>query len=578
MSFNTGNAVPSTDAKDLSDNSENFDSAVNSQADTWQDRLQVTRDTVAGRIKKMGYAVPLLYAGGISFGVNDNVKTVDESATIYAPLPSALPFTTSGTWVGDDDAKFFVVQNGSSSGFGANVRSTNTGVSISAYANKVDGLYVVDSTTDNLYKFSSLDFTAEVTEDSASGYYVPPITDLTGASGAWVLASGTLTADASVIVGAGEKHTTLNSLFDALSNITSKNKNSMEVTLKAGFVMAEQILIYGANYGWVKISSIDAEVTVTRSAMTLSLGSFDNSIPVFGGIGSTLPVINVMFRMDTSGAPIARQDGLFVENGTAIILPGAGFQDFTEVGIYANSGSKITAEGTNCSGSGVYGYFAFKSSSINCQSATGNNCIQYGLYINRASQASANLATFNNAGINAVRVIRGSTLAWEDGVGTGAGQDGLHCLNSVAQCLRADVSNSGSSGINSYDSSQVDFRSGVALACGGIASLWAFRCGTIDADGATATGSLSATAAVLAQRASNINFQDGDCSGSTALYGIRSSESSRINAKNANAQKGGAPAASDCSVEFGGTINFDGGTGGTDTAVNAISSKGIIFQ
>ena len=108
--FNTGNPVPSTDAKDLSDNAENFDSAVNTQVDTWDDRLGVTRDTVTGRLKKMGYAVPIIYAGGELFTVNDNVKTVDEGGIIYAPVPSALPFTTSGTWLGDDDARFFVVQ------------------------------------------------------------------------------------------------------------------------------------------------------------------------------------------------------------------------------------------------------------------------------------------------------------------------------------------------------------------------------------------------------------------------------------------------------------------------------------
>jgi len=110
MAFNTGNPVPSNDAKDLSDNAENFDDAVNTQSDTWQDRLAITRDTVNGRIKRMGYAVPITYAGGELFTVNDNVKTVDESGVVYAPLPSALPFTTSGTWGGDDDTRFFVVQ------------------------------------------------------------------------------------------------------------------------------------------------------------------------------------------------------------------------------------------------------------------------------------------------------------------------------------------------------------------------------------------------------------------------------------------------------------------------------------
>jgi len=464
------------------------------------------------------------------------------------------------------------------SGGGTIIRSTNAATPIKDYTALAENTYVMDSTNNNVYRFSSADLSSEVNTDSLSGYYVAPTSDLTGASGAWLLTVGSLTADASITIGTGEKYETLNSLLVALENVTPANKNSMTVTLKAGFVMAEQVLLYGANLGWVQIDSADAEVSVTRSAMTLSLGSNDDSKPVFGGIGSTLPVINTMFRMDASGSPIARQDGLFVQNGFATVLSGAGFQDFTEVGIYANSGSKVTAEGTNCSGCGVYGYFAFKTSSINCQSATANNCTQYGLYVNRASQASANLATFNSAGVNAVRVIRGSTLSWEDGVGTNSGDEGIYVLNSLAQCLRADVSNSGLAGVYSHDSSSVDFRSGVAVACGGVASLWAFRCSNIDANEATVTGSLSATAAILAQRNSTINMQSGNCSGSTATYGVRSSEGSNINAKDVNAQKGGAPAVNDCSVEFGGTVVFDGGTGGTNVTVNTISSQGIIFQ
>lgn len=108
--FNTGNPVGSTAAKDLSDNASNFDDAVNLQSDTWTDRFAVERDTVNGRIKKMGFAVPVNYAASIVFNVGDNVKTVEYDGVIYAPLPSALPFTTSGTFNGDDDTRFFVVQ------------------------------------------------------------------------------------------------------------------------------------------------------------------------------------------------------------------------------------------------------------------------------------------------------------------------------------------------------------------------------------------------------------------------------------------------------------------------------------
>lgn len=47
MSFDTGNIVPSSDPRDLYDNSENLDSALHSSASTWLDRLGTLRKTWA---------------------------------------------------------------------------------------------------------------------------------------------------------------------------------------------------------------------------------------------------------------------------------------------------------------------------------------------------------------------------------------------------------------------------------------------------------------------------------------------------------------------------------------------------
>lgn len=106
--FSTGNPIGSTKAKDLSDNASNFDDASLLLSDTWVDRLGVTRDTINGRIKKMGFAVPIAYTSGILFTTNDNVKTVIEGGVIYAPLVDELPFTTTN--FAADAAKFYTVQ------------------------------------------------------------------------------------------------------------------------------------------------------------------------------------------------------------------------------------------------------------------------------------------------------------------------------------------------------------------------------------------------------------------------------------------------------------------------------------
>jgi len=64
-------------------------------------RLGDTFSTVRGQLSKLGYEVPIAYASGISFTVDDGPKTVEEGGLIYAPLISALPFTTSGTFATD---------------------------------------------------------------------------------------------------------------------------------------------------------------------------------------------------------------------------------------------------------------------------------------------------------------------------------------------------------------------------------------------------------------------------------------------------------------------------------------------
>lgn len=68
-------------------------------------------DTLTGALAKLGYEPPIAYAGGISFLVSEGTKTVERDGIVYAPLPSALPFTTSGTWGGDDEEKFFAIQS-----------------------------------------------------------------------------------------------------------------------------------------------------------------------------------------------------------------------------------------------------------------------------------------------------------------------------------------------------------------------------------------------------------------------------------------------------------------------------------
>jgi len=70
------------------------------------DRLGATRLTANEAIRQMGYQVPVTYA--TSLVMSTLTQTVNYLGVVYAPLPTMIPFTTSGTF---ETTKFYVIQN-----------------------------------------------------------------------------------------------------------------------------------------------------------------------------------------------------------------------------------------------------------------------------------------------------------------------------------------------------------------------------------------------------------------------------------------------------------------------------------
>lgn len=103
-------------------NQEDFDNAgldlttisevanVNFAGDSTTNREGTVIATLLGQLKQIGYLVPVSYAGSIIFLLGDTTKTIERSGIIYAPNPTDLPFTTTGTWSADDEDKFFTIQ------------------------------------------------------------------------------------------------------------------------------------------------------------------------------------------------------------------------------------------------------------------------------------------------------------------------------------------------------------------------------------------------------------------------------------------------------------------------------------
>ena len=106
MTFNTGNPIGSTDARDLSDNAENFDTALGTTAATWVDRFGVTRDSFEGRLAKGSFYLVGTFAAG--YTLTNMRQTLEYSGHEYSwagtfpkvVAAGATPATSGGIGAG----------------------------------------------------------------------------------------------------------------------------------------------------------------------------------------------------------------------------------------------------------------------------------------------------------------------------------------------------------------------------------------------------------------------------------------------------------------------------------------------
>ena len=111
--YNTGNAIGSSDARDLYDNAQNIDNFANGSSPAYPDRFGVSRKSISGIesafdtfIQSSGYAVPVAYASGIV--LSEYNQLIEYDGEFYKLKAGESPFTTTGTW-GTDSANLVSV-------------------------------------------------------------------------------------------------------------------------------------------------------------------------------------------------------------------------------------------------------------------------------------------------------------------------------------------------------------------------------------------------------------------------------------------------------------------------------------
>lgn len=226
--------------------------------------------------------------------------------------------------------------------------------------------------------------------------------------------------DEVVTVGEGGDYTNINDALFYLAYKYPRFKqtaypyvvSSAEILLLSGFVMNEQVVVERTNLGFISISSEDTEVTINRSALTYPIVSGGISYyPAFvAKENATLPVINCLFNMNTTGADSNRVGVMCSENSSATVRSGCGVKMNSTVtnGCFASEGSSINADGSIFNGAGN-AYFAKFNSRINANGITtsGNN---YGALAEECSTININNSTITNSNAFGIQASRGSTI------------------------------------------------------------------------------------------------------------------------------------------------------------------------
>ena len=132
---------------------------------------------------------------------------------------------------------------------------------------------------------------------------------------------------------------------EALSMLTKTPAKGTEIVLQliAGFVMAEQVVVAdGQNFGYIRIESVDATVSLTMSALSVLASSYNETptgnLPAqrFAFLaynGSVLPKIGVLFVANASGAATADYGFVLLHGGSHVTgLDGCGCQNMVAVG------------------------------------------------------------------------------------------------------------------------------------------------------------------------------------------------------------------------------------------------------
>lgn len=383
--------------------------------------------------------------------------------------------------------------------------------------------------------------------------------------------------DKTVTVGAsGADFTTINAALNELSRYkqiyvktNDVSNNKAKILLKSGFVAAEQININSVDFGWVDIVSEDAEVVISRAALTTKIGRWYPFIRCKSG---TIPSIKTLFSMDGTGTATERV-ALYMINAVGFIESGAGFKNSGERNCDITQCSVLNCSSGIFTGAGVLNFRPATGSKVFMQYADVSGSVT-GMSCSTGAVVAAENLVATNCSDTAVSVQGGVSIDLTSANLSNAGVYGLRAYSASNTNANGLTANNCAYGIYAENGAVVDAQS-ATITGSTIAGLIAVNSATINAKSATVTDN---QVGIIADAGGTVVATGATVTGSTA-QGLAAQNGGTIVANGVNYRRTvGVDTSTDATVTNSGTIIAIGSTGGVNQKTDVATDKGIIIK
>lgn len=368
--------------------------------------------------------------------------------------------------------------------------------------------------------------------------------------------------DVRFTVGAGGDFPSINGALETLSRKRtefSADGVRVELRLLGGFEMSEQVLVEdGLDLRWIRLTAEDSEVPIDRSALSEPFFDYHRDrYPAFGAKNCAgLPVIDALFRMDSSG-PGGGRDGVFLTQQSAVHVTGnGGVKNAGGRGLYALRDCLVNCESgtynTNSatfSGSGDDNVVSLHNNVLNVQRVDARDAGRRGLFVNGSSTVNARRINVSAAGDEGIRAHRAAAVDAYQATVNGCGTNGVYAQNGCRLNLNdCRVSWSGNAGIHAEKGCVVAVADATVEDCGGPNAVTA-RGSFVNLAGTQVTD--ADENAISAERGGVVAATDTDTSGAGGTGYV---------------------------VSDGGLLFASGGTGSPSQPANSLTADGIILS